>query len=256
MIEYVPIQAVLDPAYFPRTLRQESDDNSLLSHALDGWRMLNISQKLEEVDKIAILTNHTAEFPKEAAIMNLVTYSPVIDGNYSLTDYTSNNMTHLPLRYVGNKKINMSFDTYIAGSNTCKVCQHNELNQCSETWSLSIFKEFTCSIKEGVICFNYLREALSENGEFLIIKNPLVLRYLGLYMMTMVFRDRAASMETNTNNMYRQYLQDTEIAFKRAKGYFNQSNIDLNMIDSISGTSTVNQRLTRIPSFMYRKIDS
>jgi hypothetical protein len=256
MIEYVPIQAVLDPAYFPRTLRQELDDNTLLSHALDGWRMLNINQKLEEIDVIKPLANHTAEFPKDAKIVNLVTYTPCDDLTYDPTKYTTDNFLHVPLRFVGNTKINMSYDNYVGGSNTCQVCQHQELNACSETWALSIFKEFTCSIKQGLICFNYWREALSETGEILIIKNPLVLRYLGLYMMTMVFRDRAASMEANTNNMYRQYLQECEMAYKRVKGSFYQAGIDLSIIDSVTGTNTVNQRLMRSATTIYNKRDS
>jgi hypothetical protein len=254
MIEYVPIQAVLDPAYFPRTLRQESDDNSILTNILDGYRLLNVTQKLVEKEAIIKLENHSATLPSDVHTINLVSYGTLKTGTYNTSTYTLNDIDLItPLRYVGNKKISMSLTDY--NNSTCKVCTHGELSGCSETFSLSVFKELTASIKEGCLCIDYLAEAVNESGEYLIIKLPSVLRYLGLYAASIIFRDRAMSMEANTNQMYLQLLQQTEQAYKRAKGELHMRQIDLSLIDSLS-TNSINQKLMRIPSFMTSKIDS
>ena len=255
MLEFIPIQAVLDSAYFPRALRQELDDNTILTHALDAYRLLNIYQKLEEATVIKELKNHSVgTLPEDIHTINIVTY--VLPKNSTQNISYSNIGEHdlIPMRYIGNRKINMTLNDY--NTSSCKVCYHPELNGCSETYSISIFKELTSSIKDGIICIDYLREAKDEQGNFLIIKDPNILRYLGLYATAMVWRDRQNVKEEASTNLFMQYLQMAEIALRKAKGVFIQRNIDLSLVDSISGTNTFNQRLMRSPSFVFNKKDS
>lgn len=255
MIDYVAIQAVLDPAYFPRVLRQEADDDTILTHALDAYRMLNISQKLEEGYEVLELKNHSLNISSDIRVINMVTGLITNNGEvYSPSYGLGDNVSFIPLRYVGNRTINSTLHDY--NNTSCKVCYHPELSSCAETWSLSIFKEMTTSIKDGWICIDYLKEAKDENGNFLIIKDPNILRFLGTYAVAMIWRDRDNGLEQGAANQFQKYLQMAEVLMKKAKGAMYQRNIDLNLLSSISGTTTVNQRLLRSPSFMYTKQDS
>lgn len=250
MTDYISIKAVLDPAYFPRPLRQETDDDTILSNALSAYRLLNVYQKYEEDTYVTTFENHSLQLPDEINTINLVTYLIPKDQSVVNDIYNLGNYDFLPLRYVGNRAINLTLKDY--NNSTCKVCTHPELNACSETYTITPFREMTLSLKEGCICIDYLKEVKDEYGNFLIIKDENVLKFLATYAAAIVWRDRAMTKEEQGFQIWQSLLQQAELLMKKAKGSLIQRNLDLTTIDSV-GMNTYNMRLSRVPSFVWNK---
>lgn len=264
MITYIPIDACLDSAYFPKPLRKECDDSDILSYFLDAYRMLNLPLQYERKIVVLPINTHNVELPTDVHSINLVTflnYKPCETETVEKTQETItrdynifykifetnllNSTTFLPMRNVGN-----------SSSILCNCCNNPTLNSCNEVFSVTPAKTLMTSIKDGFVCLDYNGEITDEEGRFLIVNTVEIKRYLGLYAQAMHFMSRASTKEEQAFSMAERLLSMTEIAMRKARGHQNMGSIDLHTINAISGTETYNQKLLRIPQLFYKKYNN
>jgi hypothetical protein len=262
MIQYIPIDSVLES--IPKGIRRETDDSTLLSYCLDGYRMLSVPGEYQRLITFKKINNHIVELPENVNAINLITWSNEIhstsndiadfpiahDANYNIffkileqSQFYNNHF--LPLRNVGN-----------SSSITCNCCNNPLLNKCSDTFSVLPDGSLMTSLRDGYVCIDYESIIKDEHDNFLIIKSPEIKKYLSLYSISQALLDRGMSKEEQAFAMYKDILGQVEIAYKRAKGSITLSNIDIHTIDQISGTGTYNQRLTRLPQNFYNKTNN
>ena len=262
MVQYTPLNAVLDSSYVPAALKKEADEDTMLSYGLDAYRLLNLPLEYQAKICIKPIINHSVELPSDIHSLEMVTYLPELPaemtGSDNLlpistdTDYnifykiwainTSESNKYFPLRNVGN------------GSNiNCNACHNSALNRCSETFSILPSKSLLTSIKDGYVCLNYSGEIKDVFGNFMIINSTEIKRYIGLYIQSQIWLSRASSKEEQAFSMYKELLRMTELAMRKARGIQIMKSISVNEISQITGTDTYNQRLIRSGNDFYKK---
>jgi hypothetical protein len=262
MQQYIPLQAVLDRNYITNAIKKETDPDTLLSYALDGLRLLNLSMTYQSSICIRPIINHIVTPPSGIHTLEMLTYLPelpedLISSSNLLpisTDSTYN--IYYQLWYLNTAESNKYFPLRNVGNSSsinCMACNNPDLNRCAETFSILPSGDFMVSIKEGYVVINYSSEIKDEEGNFLIPKSVEVLNFLGLYATSKALLERSMSKEEQVFSMYKQILAQTEIAFRKARGITMLKNLNISEIDQITGTDTYNQRLIRSGNDFYKK---
>lgn len=265
MQQFIPINAVLDRNYITNAIKKETDEDTLLSYALDGLRLLNLGTAYQKSICIKPIENHIVTPPSGIHTLEMLTYLYELPEDLTSssnllpisTDYdynifyqvwlsnTTDSNKYFPLRNVGN-----------SSSINCLACHNPDLNRCVETFSILPSGDFMVSIKDGFIVINYSSEIKDAEGNFLIPKSVEVLNFLGLYATQKALLERSMSKEEQTFSMYKEILSQTEIAFRKARGITMLKNLNISEIEQISGTNTYNQRLVRSGNSFYSKYNN
>lgn len=275
MTEYVKLNKVLP--LISKAVREEDGNLSLLAYALDGYNLLDVpSQQLEEVNLFKV-EDHKVQLCDKIKTINLATYmfkNPTstecgalegcLDivsgesqeefnltestnpcaGNYAIshklflaTDYYNNNFE--PMKYVGTSQ-------YV-----CSNCANRFCHACNQTFSVDHNKVLWTSFKDGYICLWYNVVAKDEDGDFLIINDPDVLRYLAYWTELQHFRNRMYAHEEGTLSIVDRLEGKVNMWYLKAKGALNSKNLNVALISEITNNS-YNAKFFNMLPYNYR----
>lgn len=276
MIKYTKINSVLP--LIAKAVREEDTNLNLLSYALDAYRLIEApSHNLEEV-AVYQITDHKAELCSDIRTINLATYlfqSPsntecqslsdclnissgtsqeeynLTDstnpcaGNYAIahklylsTDYYNNN--YAPLKYIG------------TSSFVCTECFNRFCHDCSETFSVDSNNIMWTSFADGYVCLLYDKEAKDEDGDFLIMDDIEVKKFMALYAELEHFRNRWYSHEEGTGPFISNLESKVNLWYAKAKGSIRKQTANMALIKEITNGSK-NAKFFNMLPYQYRQ---
>lgn len=276
MIAYTKINSVLP--LILKSVREEDTNLNLLSYALDAYRMIEgPSHTIEEV-AVYEIKDHKAQLCSDIKTVNLATYlfqnpsnsectslsdclnitsgesqeeynltssSNPCAGNYAIahklylsTDYYNNNFA--PLKYVG------------TSSFICTECFNRFCHNCNETFSVDHNKIMWTSFAEGYVCLLYDVEAKNEDGEFLIIDDVEVKKFLALYAEHEHFRNRFFMHEEGTGQNLSMLSGQVNYWYNKAKAAIRKTTLNATLIGEITNNSQ-NAKFFNMLPYQYRQ---
>jgi hypothetical protein len=273
MIKYTKINTVLP--LIANAVRKEDSTGQLLSYILDGYRQLAIpSQQLQEHITFVEIVNHKAVLPQDVEILNLVTYQAndptdsqwdsfcnslnlqsgisqeeyeLLDdvtnpcaGNYSLAHKLVLNSAYFqecyyPLKYIGNQTFG------------CKDCLNRYCHSCNETFSVDPNGIIWTSIKEGYLCLIYMRQAVDDLGDYLIVDHPHIKRYLKYFAEHAHFENRFYTHEQGGSNPLSHTINQMNQYYNKARGTMLMKGIDKTLHQEMFIKNYNSKLLTVIP---------
>jgi len=269
MKEYTSLKSVLDTSRIPQQFQTDCGVDNILSWALDAYRLLKVPEQLENKVILIEIKDHQIQLNSEVKLLNSVVYFANKPHNYdcdggvvdliynnsndtnptsSLThivgDYAIAHKIFLESKYYRENAILLKYTGNTNGDNICKNCPNKFCNDCTYDFTVDSNKVLWCSIKTGYLCIEYMTE-IKQGTDYKIINTPEILRYLSLYCQAQCYLNKSSIKEESAYQMYDRLLQQTEVAFKRAKGSEILKSIDSDTISSIYFKNR-NQRLVNI----------
>lgn len=280
MTKYIPLSSILN--FIPKGIRQEDTPDNLLSYALEYYRELKFPMQEESAIVVKPIDNHKVQLDDCIKNINVVNYlksEPTCEEEYGVCDdnnldcepceresagyetrtnnicnYSLNyklfldspyyNNNFFPLKYVGNTSYNL----------VCKDCPNRFFNYENNTFSVDKNRILWTSLQSGYLCIDYNTEIKNEDGEYLIVDEPEIKRYLAYASEYEHWRDRI-SYEVDNKNINREavVLQRANLYYLKARGVLAKKGFDANMNRAITFTETTNQKLIRIPALYYNQ---
>jgi hypothetical protein len=267
MKEYINLKAILDNSRIPSQLQIDCGKENILSWGLDAYRMLKIPDQLKFKFQLFEIKDHQVQLPNDVKLINHVSYSSIKPTNTDCNDIElyiydntndvnpTSNQTHIVGDYAIAHKLFLDSTFYnnnivtlfyngvknnLDICKTCKVCF-----TCDNTYSIDINKVLWSPFKSGYLCIEYFTELKDDNEDFMIINTPEILRYISLYAQTQCFLTKASSKEEGAYQIYNNLLNQTEIAFKKAKGSELLKSINVDNYDRIISNTKALLNLTK-----------
>lgn len=244
-MKYTPLRSILN--YIPKTIRNETDEPTLLDYALSAYRQLNISQSYEYKFEILEVVNHKVKLPDDLVLINNI---HIVD-NMDNDDYDELQLCKIDVKDIIDKPDYLQVDyikpicetvsyrlvseskwfkekwkpvKYVGNSPGyfCKNCPALTCNSCEYRF----FLDPACNnitiyeLENGFICLDYCALLANYNNDFLIPDDETLKVALSTYAIAMNLRDRAYSKEEGAYQMYNNELQKANIALTKAKSTF------------------------------------
>lgn len=275
MTEYVKLNKVLP--LISKAVRAEDSNLNLLSYALDGYNLLDSPSNTVETVKMFEVKDHKLELCNDIKTINLATYmykNPNASECDSLTDcinITSGesqeefNLTDSTNPCAGNYAIshklflNSSYYNnnfyplkYIGTSSyVCSECLSRFCHDCNATFSVDENKVLWTSFSDGYICLWYDSVPKDEDGDFLIVNYPNVLRFLAYWAEYQHWRNRAFSKEEGTISLMDRMEMLVNRWYAKANGTINKRNLNSSLIKEI-GVGGQNEKFFKMLPYNYR----
>lgn len=275
MINYVKIDAVLPR--ISKAIRQEDTNLNLLSYALQGYDLIASPLHKKESPRMYTVKDHKVELCKDVIQINLATFmltspnqnqceelnnclniqSGVAQEEYNLTDSTNPcagnysinhklflsssfyNSNFYPMKYIGSSQ-------YV-----CKSCFSRFCHECNETFSVDENKVLWTSFKDGTICLLESKVMKDEEGDYLIIDDEDVIKYLALYAELEHFRNRMYSHEQGSGQIVDRLESKVNIWYNKARSTIKKILLNPQIIGEITVNSYNNNFWRHLPD-VYR----
>jgi len=275
MINYVKINAVL-----PRissAIRQEDTNMNLLSYALQAYDLIASPVHKIEEPRMYTVKDHKVELGDDVIQVNLATFmlneptesdcnelastlniqSGVAQEEYNLTDSTNPcagnyaiahklflttnyyNNNFYPMKYIGTSKY------------ACKSCLSRFCHDCGETFSIDENKVLWTSFKDGTVCLFESKVMKDEDGDYLIIDDEDVIKYLALYAELEHFRNRMYSHEQGAIRIVNSLESKVNIWYNKARSTIKKILLNPQLIGEITVNSKNNNFWRHLPD-LYR----
>lgn len=272
MINYTKINSVLP--LISKAVRQEDTNLNLLSYTLDAYRLIQGPTSMMEEVAIYEIKDHKVELCSDIKTINLVTYlNQPTDSNcenclnivagesqeeYNLTDSTNpcaGNYAIAHKLYLSTDYYNQNFAPlkYVGTSSfVCSDCYNRFCHDCNETFSVDHNKVMWTSFKDGYVCVMYDKELKDDDGNFLIIDDMDVKKYLALYAELEHFRNRWYSHEEGAGSFISNLESKVNLWYNKSKGTLNKISINAPLLKEMTNGS-YNARFFNMLPYNYRQ---
>ncbi len=246
MINYTDIKSVIPR--LPKYIRNNYNQQELLSHALQAYRTLNLRQDVQEGVCLLEVENNKAQLPDFIKSIEMVTYSntnvSICDGlvnedettcedysfsecvtNYNRIAYTLNPL-FINTKYFTNNFIPLKY-LQTDHNKLCNNCVKTNCTDCNNTFSIDDTKTLYTNIQECVLCIYYTTESDK------IIDNNEVLEFLSYAVQHQIAIERAYIGEQNNNNMLAYLAQQYNLWYNKARGSVTLASINPTLISGL-----------------------
>ena len=268
MINYVNINKAL--TFIPVQVRNEENKTQLLSFILDGYRQL--LHPLQSKNKIELLEikDHKVQLPNEMKYLNMVFYTagksnvnidlattdtdPDVETTTTTTNadgsvttvttkefndrYLLSHRLMLHENYYETDYFNNFYPlAYRQGGFSYSDCCLNKHIECVDTFTVDENKVLWSSLQEGFICIDYESDIINDDGDYMIIEHPVIMRYLSYYAQQKHLENRLYGKEQGIGNILGRIDNNVNIWYRKANGIVNKLGINRALQGQITNVS-------------------
>lgn len=268
MINYVKINNILP--YVSKAVLEESSQEEILSEALRGYELLASRRQTKEQVFIYTVKDHKTELSDDTIIINSVyrtdntlsdVYKKYCDcpetpevtdngcvGNYAIAhklslDSPDFKNSFYPMKYIG-------ISSYV-----CDTCVNMFCHDCNETFSVDENKVLWTSFKDGTLCVKAKVTITDEEGDYLIVDDEDVKKYLALHAELEHFRNRMYRHEQGVTGIVDRLESKSNVFYNRARSSIKKLSLNPQLIGEITNNSRNAQFFKFLPDNYRRKYD-
>lgn len=262
-MKFISIDKILPEV--PKAVRSASNQNELLMYMLEAYRSLEAPTTLDNKGCILHVKNHSTKLPPGCRVVNYVSYysqtdpDAKLDGKFELADIPCET-EEIVGKYILAHKLYITTEHYQKNYKPLKKIQAPKYSEsdakychdCNNTFSVDKTNTLWTDLEDCYIFVDFDCEAQDEEGNYLIIDDFDIKRYLNYYAQYQHWLNRSYMKEEGASRIAESLLYQSDIYRNKARGIIMQLSLNRQLIEEIT-VNGKNQRFLKLGDSAYRE---